>query len=83
MITTYSYLDQYKQIGLFEPIDYYAHTEIVDTPFPLTIILSESNEYGISIEITLSAEYTLYPHVGLYPSTTLYPTTAGIILSEI
>lgn len=55
MITTYSYLDQYKQIGSFEPIDYYTLTEIVETPFPLSIVISESLEY--SIVLSQSNEY--------------------------
>lgn len=29
MIITYSYLDQYKQIGAFEPVEYFGQTEIV------------------------------------------------------
>jgi len=59
MITTYSYLDQYKQFGLGTPIDYYSDITIAVTPFPLSIVitesleysivLSESNQYGISL----------------------------------
>ena len=45
MITTYSYLDQYKQIGFAEPIDYFI--QFVETPFPLSIVISESLEYSI------------------------------------
>jgi hypothetical protein len=52
MIITYSYLDQYKQIGSFENIEYYISTTITATPFPLTIELSETLEYGVSISST-------------------------------
>lgn len=43
MIITYSYLDQYKQIGLFEPIDYFAQTEVVA---PASI----AGNYGITFD---------------------------------
>ena len=79
MILTYpNYYDQTQIIGLSGIHEYYG-VGIV-TPYPLTIVISESNEYGITIEITLSTSHTLYPHVGLYPNDTLYPTE-GIILS--
>ena len=81
MITTYSYLDQYKQIGFAEPIDYFI--QFVETPFPLTITISESQEYGISIEITLSTSHTLYPNDVLYPGENLYPTEGIIISGDI
>lgn len=53
MITTYSYFDQYKQIGLGAPIDYFIQTTIVETPFPLSILISESMEYSITISESL------------------------------
>lgn len=55
MIITYSYLDQYKQIELGTPIDFFVQTEIVETPFPLSITLSESVEYGMAL--SRSSEY--------------------------
>ena len=43
MITTYSYLDQYKQIGLFEPIDYFSDITIVVVTYEgITQTLSDS-----------------------------------------
>lgn len=59
MIITYSYLDQYKHIGAFELIDYYAQTTIVETPFPLSIVITESLEYGIKIAQSLEYGITL------------------------
>lgn len=56
MITTYSYLDQYKQIGLGTPIDYFV--QIGATPFPLTIILSNTHEYTITLS-ELPVKYTI------------------------
>ena len=53
------------------------------TPYPLSIVISESNEYGISIEITLSTSHPLYPNDVLYPSDTLYPTEGIIISGDI
>jgi len=47
MITTYSYLDQYKQIEFSGISDYFM--QFVETPFPLTITLLDSIEYGITL----------------------------------
>lgn len=52
MIITYSYLDQYKQIGFSEPVDYFANIVLVPTPFPLSVDISQSLEYGIVITQT-------------------------------
>ena len=43
MITTYSYLDQYKQIGSFEPVDYFTQTTVVEPP-------SIAGNYGITFD---------------------------------
>ena len=43
MITTYSYLDQYKQIGLVTPIDYFSDVTIVVVTYEgITQTLSDS-----------------------------------------
>ena len=64
MITTYSYLDQYKQIGLGTPIDYFSDITIAVTPFPLSIIITESLEYGISLSESLEYGITLSESAG-------------------
>lgn len=64
MIITYSYLDQYKQICGFELVDYFGQTEVVATPYPLFITITQS----------LSAGAGLVPGDPLVPLGTLTPS---------
>lgn len=47
---------------------------VAPTPFPLSIIITESLEYGITLTDAEALSYVLYPIPGLYPATALYPT---------
>lgn len=57
MIITYSYFDQYKQIGLEGLLGYFCQTEIIEPPYPLLMTLSESVEFGIGL--SESVEYNI------------------------
>ena len=81
MILTYpNYYDQTQIIGLSGIHEY--HGVGIVTPYPLTIVLSESLEYGILLSESLSTSFALVPSNSLTPSNTLTPTN-GMILASV
>lgn len=63
MITTYSYLDQYKQMGDRAALDYFTVISIRETPHSMKLRVSDA----------CALSHAMYPSDLLYPADTLYP----------